>query len=255
MSTWLAFSIELCGLLAEEVDFYDEPVSPGFSIYRFFSVIFPFGFSILGALWLWMLIDCLRHEEDRQSWLGVLIILWAPGAVAYFFLRWLPRQRRLQRSLFGWLTHGRKIGRLQAAAHHIGNCNQFVELGEALREVGRVDEARTAFQKALAKDPGNLQALWGAARVEEAASNYSAARQHLQAILDVDSGYKFGDVSLTYGRVLVEMKDSQEARIHLERHVSRWPDPEAIVRLAVVLIEQGESGAARTRLQGLLLDM
>lgn len=251
----LALSVKLGGLLAEEMDFSYPDATPHSWIYSLVSAVFPFGFLVLGGLWLWMLIDCLRHDEDRQTWMWLLIFLSFPGALVYFFVRWLPRQQRLQKSLFGWMTRGRKLGRLQAAAHHIGNPHQYVELGEALREAGKIDDARVAFQKALEKDARNLPALWGAAQVELTAKDFTAARQHLKTILDADGTYKFGDVSLAYGRVLVELNETPEARTHLEKHLSRWTHPEAIVRLSVILIDQRETATARTRLEGLLLDM
>lgn len=253
MQSLLANGSTIGFLLAEELDY--GVAYPHSWFYTLFSAVYPFAFLVFGALWLWMLIDCLRNDEDRQTWMWILIILSAPGALAYFFIRWLPRQQRLQKSMFGWLTRGRKIGRLQAAAHHIGNPHQYVELGEALREANRLDEARVAFRKALDKDGGNLPARWGAAQVELTAKDYVAAREHLKVILDSDVTYKFGDVSLAYGRVLAELKETPQAREHLERHLSRWTHPEAIVRLAVILVDQGETGPARTRLEGLLLDM
>lgn len=207
------------------------------------------------CLWVWMLVDCIRNEEDRNLWLWILIFFNAIGSVLYFLFRWLPRRRRFTRTMTAWFSRGRTLGRLQAAAHQIGNPHQFVQWGEALREAGQLAQARHAFEQALAKDPQNLPALWGIAQVEQQQGNFAQAREHLQTILSIDASYKFGDVSLAYGRALTELQDETAARQHLEQHVSRWTHPEAIVRLSVLLIKQGETAAARQRLSGLLIDM
>jgi len=52
---------------------------------------------ILGAFWIWMLIDCVRNEEDkdeRTSWFIVLMILNIFIAPIYYFRAYRPRNRK-----------------------------------------------------------------------------------------------------------------------------------------------------------------
>jgi hypothetical protein len=208
------------------------------------------------GLWVWMLIHCARHDPERGWWLWILFIGSVPAAIIYFLVRWLPGARVSGgSSLFSRWTKRRQIPRLEAAARNIGNPHQFVELGEAYRETGKTERAADAFRKALAKDSGNLLALWGAAQVEMQLHDFASARVHLEQILAKDGTYKFGDVSLAYCRTLCALKEPDFAREKLEQHLKRWTHPEAYVLLATILTERGDHAAARNHLEATLMDL
>ena len=54
------------------------------------------GIGLLGTVfWIWMLVDCAKHEpkegNDRLIWILVIALLHLPGALIYFFVRKLQR--------------------------------------------------------------------------------------------------------------------------------------------------------------------
>jgi hypothetical protein len=207
------------------------------------------------AFLVWMLVECARKDPDRLMWIFIILVLQPFGAFLYFFIRWLPgADVRVPKGLTKW-TRGAEITRLEIAATQIGNAHQYIQLGDALRDVGRWDKAGEAYGKALAKDADNLQALWGAALVDLERHDFEAARGRLQKILAADAQYKFGDVSLAYGRSLYELKLSDEARAHLEKHVKRWRHPEGVFLLAMIHAENGNAAEARTQLLAMLSDI
>ena len=212
--------------------------------------------EILGVLFtLWMIIDCVRSDSERGTWLWILLIFPGMGPVIYFFARWLPsRSLKLPAFVQRW-TDGPQIRRLEVAAQQIGNPYQFVLWGDALREVKQWTEARAAYLQALAKEPKNLSALWGAANTEEHLGQPQLARPHLEAILAIDPAYKFGDVSLLYGRTLHALSDRDAELAHWRTHLKRWRQPEALYTLAELLIERGESSEARPLLQLMIADI
>jgi hypothetical protein len=60
-------------------------------------LLLPIGFSAI-AFWVWMIVDCARHETGRTMLAWLLLILFA-GVIAapfYFLFRKLPRQRPAQ---------------------------------------------------------------------------------------------------------------------------------------------------------------
>lgn len=206
--------------------------------------------------WIWMLVHCYRHEPDREFWFLVMIFI-PPAALAYFFLRWLPSNSSgtsTPKSLKRW-SRGREIGQLEIAARQIGNPHQWIQLGDALRDVGRFDEAADAYEKALAKEENNIQALWGAGASHLELHEFDTARELLEKGLAIKPDYKFGDMSLAYGRSLAELGEIDESADHLEKHVGRWRQPEALYLLAQLEVERGNPGQARQHLEGLLLDI
>lgn len=205
--------------------------------------------------WLWMLIDCILRESDRFFWIWLIVIVPFPGPIVYAVVRFLPqRDVRLPRALRG-LWRRSELLRLQAAAEQIGNCHQWNQYGEALREVGRLPEADAAFRQALSRDPQSLPALWGATQVAMALNDKSRVRSCCEAILERDPQYKFGDVSLIYGKALLESGETEQARAVLQKHVQRWRHPEALYLLACLYRDAGETDAAREQLQAMIRDI
>jgi len=207
------------------------------------------------AFWAWMLYDCIRHEPERDTWLWVVILLNLPGAVIYFFVRYLPRLKVAPPPFLGRWMRRRELWRAEAATRNIGNPHQFVELGDILRETGQFARAAEAYQQALEEDPTNAQALWGVALVEVKTKRLDRARDCLQALLEVDPDYKLGDASLAYARTLLELKDLEAAKAHVEEHLHPSTNPEARILLAAILGEQGEPEKARALLEPLVEDL
>lgn len=207
------------------------------------------------AFLVWMLIHCSQNEPDRFFWIWIILVIQPFGAIAYFILRYLPAKEFPAPAFLRKWTRGREILRLETAAEQIGNPHQFVLWGDALREVGSLDRARSAYERALKKEPDNLQALWGAAQIATAQKRYEDVKNLTRKILDKDPQYKFGDVSLAYGRAMNELKDFDTARTHFENHVRRWRHPESLYLLAKLCVIQGDPAAARQNLQGLIQDI
>jgi hypothetical protein len=219
-------------------------------------------FSFFGllafAFWIWMLIHCYRNEPDRFFWIWLMIIL-GPGSlivsVIYFLVRWLPgNEIKTPAGLKRW-TRGREIERLAIAAHQIGNAHQQIQLGDGLLETRQHDRVGEAYRNALEKEPKNLQALWGAAQVDMQKNQYDSAAQRLSELLSIDPQYKFGDVSLAYGKTLYELGNHDVAREHLEGHILRWRHPGSLFLLASLEHEQKNHNQAREHLHAMLQDI
>lgn len=212
---------------------------------------------IYTAFWVWMLVHCIRNDPERGTWLWLLIILQGIGPVIYFFARYLPGVRADVPAMgfFKRFTSGRQLARLEHAAKNIGNAHQWLELADLQREIGKHDQAAQSYRRALQKDPTYLPALWGAAQSELVLKQLPEAREHLQVILGRDFSYKFGDVSLAYGRVLVDLNEKDVARSHLVSHLQRWTHPEAHLLMARVLLQAGDRDKAREHLETLLADL
>ena len=204
---------------------------------------------------LWMLVHCIRTEPDRQFWLWLIILVQGVGPIVYFLIRYLPSVNYRGPEFLRRWSRGRELERLETAAIQIGNAHQFVQWGDALRDVGRYDEAANAYRSALAKDPKDLPALWGAAQVATCQKRFADMCDLARQILEKDPQYKFGDVSLELGKALVELGDSADAVQHLENHIRRWRHPEALFLLARLLANQGDVQSAREHLRSMIRDI
>ena len=124
-----------------------------------------------------------------------------------------------------------------------------------LLETRQHDRAGEAYRNALEKEPENLQALWGAAQVDMQKKQYDSAAQRLSELLSIDPQYKFGDVSLAYGKTLYELGNHDVAREHLEGHILRWRHPGSLFLLASLEHEQKNHNQAREHLHAMLQDI
>jgi hypothetical protein len=244
-------------LLAEAADqVTDIPIDPSVLWMMMFLQIVTSLLTIpYFVFFIWMLIHCYRTEPDRFFWIWILIIAQPIGPIAYFLLRYLPSKEFPAPAFVRRWTRGRELVRLETAAEQIGNPHQFVLWGDALRELGHLDKAKEAYERALKKDPQQIQALWGAAQVALSQKRYADARLLTRRVLDKDPQYKFGDVSLAHARALNELGELDAARTHLEQHIRRWRHPEAMYLLAKLCANQGDTIAARQHLLGLIQDI
>jgi hypothetical protein len=209
---------------------------------------------LLLAFWAWMIYDAIKNDPER-IWLWVVLILGPLGAVVYFLFRKAPTLNLPKPAFLARWGRRKELWAAEAAARNIGNPYQFVALGDLQRELGEPQQAAASYQKALAKEPKNLQALWGLALTEYESHSYADARERLATIVSIDPNFKFGEAFLAYGRTLVALGEKDAAREHLAGGIKRWSYPEAYVLLAGLLIERGESAEARKLLESVVVDM
>lgn len=225
--------------------------TPGF----FLPQLLSFGSYLYIPFLLWMAYVCIRDDPDSRIWLWVIFLLQPFGPFVYLIARYLPtRDWQGPKWLRRW-TRGNEIRRKEIAAHNIGNAHQYIELGDARREIGQWTTACESYGQALAKEPDNIAALWGAGQCEFQAKHFAEARTHLEAILKKDPAYKFGDVSLLQGKVLQALGEEQAAIAHFREHTRRWRHPESLYVLGELLAGQNEPAEARRILEGLVMDL
>lgn len=245
-------------LLTQIAQVLSPPVqSPGFGgwLCLAISLLMSAMGLLYGAFWAWMLIDCIIREPDRGFWIWLLIVVPFPGAVVYAVVRFFPQHDFTAPAFVRAWMRGKELARLQTAAEQIGNAHQFIQWGDALREVGRLDQANAAYAQALAKDPKSLQALWGAAQIAVRQKRPADVEDYCRQVLAIDPQYKFGDVSLAYCRALKDQGQSAKMREQLEQHVRRWRHPEAVYLLACQCRDDGDAAVAREHLQAMLRDI
>ncbi|WP_013627259.1 tetratricopeptide repeat protein [Rubinisphaera brasiliensis] len=219
--------------------------------YYLYSVL---SYAYLGFL-VWMLIDCYRREPDRGIWMLVMFLLQPLGVIAYFFARFLPRGHAPGMNKLKSKFQTGDVKRLQIAAAQIGNAYHWIQYADRLSELSRWSQAEDAYRKALDREPDNLQAQWGLAQCLDKQQRYAESLELTESILAQDASYKFGDVSLAKGRLLGKLERWEPARDHLAQHVLRWRQPEGLYWLATAEKQLGETDAARTHLQELIMDI
>ena len=204
--------------------------------------------------WLWMLIDCIMNEPDRFMWLLIISFGNILGALLYFAIRKAPALRYRSLPFISGFMRGGDISRAEVDAYNIGNPHHFIKLGELLLETGKYTRAGEAFNKALEREPDDIQALWGAAQVDVKNRAFDAALPRLEKVLKQDFDYKYGEASLLYAKALFELKD-KKAKQHIQLHLIKWTQPEAKYMMGALLAAEGKDGEAAAILRAAIMDM
>jgi len=228
--------------------------------------------------WIWYLLTLLpvigliqvgeQARADRYTYLPhVGIILMAVWGIS----SWAARSERLRRIAFGmglavagllsiltWVQldawrDGESLFRHAIAATK-GNYFAHNNLGLALMQQGRYDEAEASFTKALEISPRYASAY------SNRGNSYTARGRFRDAIADYDCAIRirpdFADAHYNLGIALLNLRDLARAQSHLQKALEYEPDmADAHNNLGVVLSLQGNIGdAARHFREALRLD-
>ena len=217
------------------------------------SLITVLGFSFIA----WMLFTCCQQERGqvRLDWLSILILFNLLGAVAYFLVRWIPQSQLFGSSPIKQRQLQEDLRYAIAEVRNIGNAHQYVKLGHVHLKMGSCDHALAAYQRALKKDPNEVEALWGSAVIEVRNKNLEHSAVLLQKLMKVRPDFKFGEASLMYGQVLFNMGDFNLADQHLQAHLQQWSHPEAILLIAQTQTHQQNTSKACEMLEKMIVDI
>src|SRR5437660_267977 len=95
---------------------------------------------------IWMIVDCVQNGRDIY-WIWIILIFWGIGALIYFFYF-----KADLNAGSGWAKKRdtkRRIEELKSTIHHLDKADHYSDLGDAYREIGRLDDAKKAYESAL----------------------------------------------------------------------------------------------------------
>lgn len=210
---------------------------------------------IITGFWVWMLVDCYQNEPNRVIWFWIVLFLYFPGALIYFFK---PNSKSQPRKILHPLRRLQLLKELHKAkigAKYIGKAHQYLILGNIFLELGEFERAEAAYNKALNKEPKNPYILWGAALVAFHGNRFAVASRHLELLLKIDPKHLQGDASILYAKVLFSLGKWAVAKSHLKEDIHYWGHPESTIMLAKIEIQDGKVVAAQNLLKEMLFKL
>lgn len=128
------------------------------------------------------------------------------------------------------------------------NTSGYLNLGAALGQLGRVDEAMEAFKQALRLDPSESKAHYNLAVIYGARGEPDRALDHFRAAVEADPNYSEAHFGLT--RILWRRRQCREALPHFQAFLRVSPEHvEARLHQAICHVELGEYAQARALLE------
>ena len=224
-------------------------------IYSIFSYIIWIVYFLGFIFWIWMVIECLKNDPERFLWIWILLFFNFIGAVIYFFVRQPLKNRISTPRFFRKWSLKNDLLEAEENARVIGNAHQYIILGELLIEMSLYERAEKAFVEALKKDPDEVRARWGKSVIDMRNKKFQLAEENLEALLEKDPNYKYGEASLSLCRSLFLQGEKTKAKKILTEHLKKWNHPEARYLLANIYIEDNSEEEALKQLNTIKNDV
>ena len=208
---------------------------------------------VLGTLiTVWMAVDAVRRGR-AQYWLWIMIVFNPLGAVIYFFAEYLDGS-----PLMRWTgQHLPKVTaadlrRAEADVHRLDNTATWLAYATALRARKEHHKAVEAAQKAVDRDPSNVDAQYELALALVDAKRPTEAIGPLERVVARNRSFDSEQALFLLGRAQLANNDTEGARRSLEEVGSRSFRPEYLYELAALQAQVGERELAARTLQRII---
>jgi hypothetical protein len=204
------------------------------------------------AFTVWMAVETFRRE-GVSVWLWVIVIFPPVGAVVYFFAEYA--EHLFARPVFE--TREVTAADLRAAEADVeqaANASTWTAYASALRGRRQPDKAIDAARKGLEHDPDHLEARYELGCALQEGGRHEEARAELEKVAAVDGAFDSGRVLFVLARAQQGAGDDETARVSLETLAARSGNPEVLYECAVVQARLGDRAAAAANLQRIIAE-
>ena len=210
-----------------------------------------------GLFWPWgillqavAVIHFIRRRPDTY-WIWIILFLGPPGALVYLFVEVLPDLELLRGSL-KMFPRWKRIRELELLVRQNPAPGNWEELGDLYMDDGRLTQARTAFDRAIASRADTLDVFYHRGVCALQLGDAAAAIPDLERTVAEEPGYDFYRAGglLAHAYALMGEKDRADA---LFRQVtSRSVASETYLNFAELLASEGKIAEAREWAQKIL---
>ena len=205
---------------------------------------------VLGtAFTLWMAVECVRRGQ-AAPWLWVILVFPAIGAAVYFFAEVLGPRAFLSRGPRP--ASSREIARLQSEVKRLDNGEAWTDYAHALRSRKRFPEALEAAEKAFARDPRSIRALYELGLSQMSCLKFAEAVLSLARVVEEAPGHDSGEARYALALAYEKSGDQEGAIRTLESLARTTSLPKVLFQLATLQYEAGDSEKARESLERII---
>lgn len=213
-------------------------------------ILQPIVLLVLFGIWAWCIADALR---EHRPWIWVIVLALVPILpVPFYLLNFKLFGARADGRLDGYLKEERELRDLRRDAEERDLPIAHRQLAEALLRRGQPEEALRSLGRVLDLDAEDVSAQYLAGVALLAVGQPAKALEHLEYVVEQDPGYRRGDGRLSLAYALQGVGENTRARQEIAAAAESYLLPEAIVRHARFLRDEGQHDRARTILAELL---
>lgn len=206
----------------------------------------PWGF-LLQAL---AIVHFIRRRPDTY-WIFIILFLGPLGAIIYLAVEALPDIGLLGQS-FKVFPRRKRIHELEATIHDNPSAGNYEELGDLYMDDGRLQQARAAFDKAIAARADTPDPFYRRGVCALELGDAAAALPDLERVVNQEADYDFHRAAglLAQAYALTAQKEKAEALFRQVTHISTLS--ETYLNFAELLASEGKKSEAREWAQKVL---
>lgn len=213
----------------------------------FFSHLFyPWGLLLQAAA----VVHFIRRRPDTY-WLYIIVFLGPLGALVYLFVEAVPDVGLLGQS-FRVFPRRKRIRALEIAILDNPSSGNFEELGDLYMDDGRLQQAREAYNKAIAARSTTLDCFYRRGICALELGDAAAALPDLERVIREDPDHDFQRAAGLLGRTYALTGEKEKAESYFRRATETSTLSETYLNYADLLASEGRNAEAREWAQKVL---
>ena len=212
----------------------------------FGHLLYPWGLILQGIA----IVHFIRRRPDT-FWIYVILFLGPIGALAYLFAEVLPDFGLLRGSL-KIFPRRKRIGQLLNIVRVNPSSGNYEELGDLYMDDGKLEQARAAFDKAIAARADTIDPFYRRGVCAILMGDAAAALPDLERTVAKDPGYDFYRAGGLLAHAYALTGEKQRAEALFREVTDRSVSSETYLNFADLLASEGKYAEAREWAQKVL---
>jgi hypothetical protein len=210
------------------------------------GLFFPWGVLLQIAA----IIHFIRRRPDTY-WIWVIIFLGPIGALVYIFAEVLPDFGLLQQS-FKTFPRRKRIAQLNIEIYDNPSAGNYEELGDLYMDEGRLQQARAAYDKAIAARSNTLDCFYRRGVCALLLGDAAGALPDLEMTVQKEADHDFYRAAGLLAHAYAQSGQPEKADAMFQRAIERSTLSETYLNYADFLASQGRNAEARQWAQKVL---
>jgi hypothetical protein len=203
------------------------------------GLFFPWGVLLQIAA----IVHFIRRRPDTY-WIWVIIFLGPIGALIYIFAEVVPDFGLLQQS-FKAFPRRKRIAQLLVEIRDNPSSGNFEELGDLYMDEGQLQQARAAYDRAIAARSSSLDCFYRRGVCALLVGDATAALPDLEMTVTKDAGHDFFRAAGLLAHAYAQTSQPEKADAMFQRAIDRSTLSETFLNYADFLASQGRNAEAR----------
>jgi hypothetical protein len=196
------------------------------------------------------LVHFIRRRPNFY-WLWIILFLGPIGAVVYIFAEVLPDFGLLQQS-FKTFPRRKRMKQLELEIRDNPSAGNFEELGDLSMDEGKLQQARAAYDKAIAARSNTLDCFYRRGVCALLMGDSAAALPDLEMAVKKDAGHDFNRAAGLLADAYAKTGQAEKADAMFRQAIDRSTLSETYLNYADFLASQGRNAEARQWAQKVL---